>query len=80
MKIYQHHGSTYLPFIGREEQRQMRVLPFLKTVREKGIQRRVKRRLLRPSNLDCWEVGFCDMTARYCRAMIGVTLRMHIAF
>ena len=33
----QHHGSAYLPFVGREEQWQMRVLPFLKTVREKGI-------------------------------------------
>ena len=48
MKIYQHHGSAYLPFVGREEQWQMRVLPFLKTVREKdsprekGIQLRVK--------------------------------------
>ena len=41
-KIYQHHGSVYLPFIRREEQWQMQVLPFLKTVREKGIQRRVK--------------------------------------
>ena len=53
-KIYQHHGSAYLPFVGREEQWQMRVLPFLKTVREKGIQRRVKWWLLRPC--------FCDLT------------------
>jgi len=79
-KIYQHHGSAYLPFVGREEQWQMRVLPFLKTVREKGIQRRVKWWLLRPSNLDCGEVGFCDTTARYCRATTGVTLRLHTAF
>ena len=36
--------------------------------------------LLRPSNLDCGEVGFCDTTARYCRATTGVTLRLHTAF
>ena len=36
-KIYQHHGSAYISFVRREEQWQMRVLPFLKTVREKGI-------------------------------------------
>ena len=24
--------------------------------------------------------GVCDMTARYCRATTGVTLRLHIAF
>ena len=35
-------SSAYLPFVGREERWQMQVLPFLKTVREKGIQRRVK--------------------------------------
>ena len=42
MKLYQQHGSAYLPFVRREEQWQMRVLAFLKMVREKGIQRRVK--------------------------------------
>ena len=31
-------------------------------------------------NLDCGEVGFCDMMARYCRATTGVTLRLHTAF
>ena len=36
-EIYQHHGSAYLPFVGREEQWQMRVLAFLKMVREKGF-------------------------------------------
>ena len=36
--------------------------------------------VLRPSNLDYGEVGFCDTTARYCRAMTGVTLRLHTAF
>ena len=29
---------------------------------------------------DYGEVGFCDTTARYCRATTGVTLRLHTAF
>ena len=30
--------------------------------------------------LGLWGVGFCDTTARYCRAMTRVTLRLHTVF
>ena len=53
---------------------------FLEDGEGEGESAKSEMMLLRASNLDCGEVGFCDTTARYCRATTGVTLRLHTAF
>ena len=53
---------------------------FLEDGEGEGDSAKSEMRVASSVNLNCGEVGFCDTTARYCRATTGLTLRLHTAF